>query len=60
MTDAEVSFLNDTFPCDCKIFSFCDPHHKHIYIVPDNLRFISNYKLRKLFLKSSKYCENKK
>ena len=30
MTDNEVSFLYNIFPCDCKSSSYGDPHHKHL------------------------------
>ena len=39
MTDDEVSFVNYTFHCNSKHFSYCDQHYKHI--VTGGLRFIS-------------------
>ena len=57
MTNDEVSFLNKIFLYDCKHFSSCDLHHKHI--VTGGFKFISTNELRKLFSKGHDYCVNK-
>ena len=52
--DLDLFLTNpDSLPCTCNNSPFADRHHKHI--VTGDLRTITNYVLRKLFINEPKY-----
>ena len=54
--DDDISFISNSYICECEGSQFCDTNHKHI--VTGDLSIISNNKLRKLFSKGPNYREN--